>query len=399
VDRSIIDDIVSKAVSAEDLSSGRKTDKTSSAPARGNRSYYQSMGKKKPLLGRKTGKPMKQEEYYSYGGIDDYNQSTAHARHADEDIKNYRKYVNPKEASMKSIINEIINKAVYGVGASGGKVQHGSGKDESKPSAVKKPELSEERKKQIIEGARTKASHLASSTGMHGLAAAAKIKAEKSLDERTADLVKSLYDVVNHKRFSKMDPDAGINKKKEAAMEHGPTDKGKYVPGSKTYNNPQDSQDPKIRYKSLDERTCDLTKDMSHQRAKEIHDAVSTVRMVKEDIPEAAKMDVNPDDVHRAFSLHSNLTKPQTQKSICDKWQTESAFITKGARVMPLGPGGEVSTLAKDDADRQHPSNRTPSYHQTDTKQFDVESGKVYREQKAKKRVAALKEEQDFGAE
>lgn len=322
--------------------------------------------------------------------------------------KNYGYHTITEKPNMKSIIENILEKAVYGAGASGGKVQRGSGKDESKPGAVKKPALSEERKKQIIEGARTKASHLASSTGMHGLAS--KIKAEKSLDERTADLVKSLYDVVNRKKFSKIDPDAGINKKKEEKMniERGPEDKGKYVPGSKTFSNPQDSQDSKIRYKSLDsdlekakfdkklekfdfkdgkkdadhvkrliragrkndndplkvptperyekyqgksldDRTCDLVKDMSSSREREIHDAISTIRMTKENIPEAAKMDVNPEDVHRAHSLHTNLSAPRTQKSVCDKWLEGSAFITKGARVMPLGPGGQVQDLSKDE--------------------------------------------------
>jgi len=302
----------------------------------------------------------------------------------------------------KTIIDAILEKAVYGAGASGGKFQRGSGKDESKPGTVKKPELSEERKKQIIEGARTKASHLASSTGMHGFAA--KIKAEKSLDERTCDYIEKAHDKVPSKFFDKPEAERKrIVGEKALKNYYGPKDRGKYVPGSKTYNNPQDSQDPKIRYKSLDERTCDLTKDISQQRSKEIHDAVSTVRMVKEDIPEAAKMDVNPDDVHRAFSLHSNLTKPQTQKSICDKWQTDSAFITKGARVMPLGPGGEVSTLSKDEDSKKkmiiasHPGQRRdrtstePSYNELEAKMNEIQEGKI------NKRAAKMKDV--FGAE
>jgi len=289
-------------------------------------------------------------------------------------------------------ISVLLEKAVYGAGASGGKFQRGSGKDESKPGAVKKPELTEEQKKKYISGAQTKASHLASSSGMHGLAA--KIKAEKSLDERTTDLVKALNVDYGPRKSGvkrggyKQDPDYDLHPKDREKSDSNSDTRGPL---------PSDADSSK---KSLDERTCNLVKDMSQQREREIHDAVSTVRMVKEDVPEASKMDVNPEDVHRAYSLHSNLTKPQTQKSICDKWQTGSAFMTKGARVMPLGPGGEVSTLAKDDADRQAaPRGRTPSYHQTDTKQFDVESGKLERERKAKKRVAALKEEQDFGAE
>jgi len=34
-------------------------------------------------------------------------------------------------------------------------------------------------------------------------------------------------------------------------------------------------------------------------------------------------------------------------------WQTDSAFMTKGSRAMPLGPGGEVQNLVKNDDEDQ----------------------------------------------
>jgi hypothetical protein len=216
----------------------------------------------------------------------------------------------------------------------------------------------------------------------------------KSLTSTLDDLLKSMYDIVHHKRFSKMDPDAGINKKKEEAMERGPSDKGDYKPGSKTFNNPQDSQDPKIRYKSLDDRTCDLVKSIDTQRAKEIRDAALTVRLSREGISSAAsKMDVKPEDVHRVETKLTGLhaARESSLKSVCDMWIGETSMI-KGHTILP---GNAVGDLAKDE---RKPGGRTPTLQQTDEKQREVETGSIYRRQKAEKRVNALKEEQAFGS-
>lgn len=309
-------------------------------------------------------------------------------------------------------IDELIEKAVYGAGASHGKVERGSGKDSSKPGKVTTPALSEERKKQIIEGGRKKAEDQASSTGLH--ATAARIRAEKSLDDRTTDLVKSLnVDYGRRKAGSRpggyrQDPDAGIDRKKEERMDaegvgtrEGPEDKGKYVPGSKTFNNPQDSQDPKIRYKSLDERTCDLHKGFAPEK---VGGAVGREYVKNPDSEKAKRVAVkfhtknnNPESqekfgegmTNEIWNHNLKLAK-KSQQDIVNTWQTDSSFITKGSRVMPLGPGGEVQDLSKDG---QRPPGRTPTYQQTDEKQRDVDSGKIERERKAKKRIA------DLGAE
>jgi len=348
-----------------------------------------------------------------------------------------------EESDLVKSVDALLEKAYYGVGSVGGKMSiQGTHKKEPAHSKVSKPSLSEERKKEIIEGSQKKAASQASREGLHGQAA--KIRSEKSLDERTSDLAKSLYDIVNHKKFARQDPDAGIDAEKEKKMnnaedlksdiidterrlgegtvdpmkkksidsdlekgafkdqwikdqeakgedpaavpgsiEEGRSDKGKYVPGSKTLNNPQDSQDPKIRYKSLDDRTCDLIKALTSDRSKEIHDAVTTARMIKHDIPEAKNMKVKPDDLVRVVRTHNNMAAARTQKSICDKWQ-DSPFMTKGARVMPIGPGGDLQDLSKDD---------NPSYHETDKAQERVQSGAAERERKAKKRIS------DLGAE
>jgi hypothetical protein len=78
----------------------------------------------------------------------------------------------------------------------------------------------------------------------------------------------------------------------------------------------------------------------------------------------------------------------KSQQDVMNTWQTDSAYITKGGRVVVQG--GEPATLVKDG---QRPPGRTPTYQQTDEKQRDVESGKIERERKAKKKVA------DLGAE
>ena len=368
------------------------------------------------------------------------------------------------EAKIKSIATDLM-KSVDAILEKAGIRRGRPAKDQGAAGPVKKVSLSEEQKKKYLEGSAAKVKAYRTEGYMPDRSNSPEVRAQdrsssnKSLDERTADLAKSMYDIVNHRRFSKMDPDAGIDKKKEEKMDaegvgtknpaikdggrkwtsedktqksldsdlekgfrgryddsdagshaadveehrrktepkstqseddeldYGPEDKGKYVPGSKTFNNPQDSQNPKTRYKSLDERTCNLTKDMSQQREREIHDAVSTIRMTQENVPEAAKMDVKAEDVHRAHTLHTNLAAPRTQKSVCNTWQTESAFISKGGRIVVQG--GEPATLVKDE---QRPA-RTPSLHQTDKKQEDVQSGKIERERKAKKRIA------DLGAE
>jgi hypothetical protein len=232
-------------------------------------------------------------------------------------------------------------------------------------SGVRRPHLSEEQKKKIIEGSAAKVKAYRTEGYMPDKSDSPEVREQdrdpsnKSMISLVDELMeKSLYDVVNHKRFSKMDPDAGINKKKEEAMERGPADKGKYVPGSKRFNNPQDSQDPKIRYKSLDERVCDLTKDMDTQRERQIHDAAMTVRLSREGHPDtnkaAAKMDVNPSDVQRISSRLDRMhtSKSQTLKSVCDTWMKSSAGMTGGHRVEV--PGAKPATLVKADDDDEN---------------------------------------------
>ena len=387
-----------------------------------------------------------------------------------------------KNASIESdleksfSIDDLINKAVYGVGAVGGKLVHGTGKNPPAHGKVKKPELSEDRKKEILSGVKAKATSQASGLGLHKRAA--EEASSKSLDERTSDMMKALNVDYGRRKAgsrygdSRQDPDAGIDREKERKMdaeesrkldalpkyedsskskEHAkvpskffdkPEAERKRIVGDRAWKNydekkaqvgtknssikdggrqwiAQDKtqksldsdlnkdlregykkesikqtgedydhkaeadykQAKKVRDKylnappargsesaykettnnmalrerlapkSLDERICDLMKDMSQQREREIHSAVSKVRMIKEDVPGAEKIDAKNDDVFRAVRTHNNIAAIRTQKSVCDTWMIESPFVSKGARVIPLGPGGEVQTLAKADED------------------------------------------------
>jgi hypothetical protein len=372
-----------------------------------------------------------------------------------------------EDSDLVKSIDSLIEKAVYGAGASHGKVERGSGKDSSKPGKVKSPALSEERKKELLSNVSKKAGSRASIEGLHKRASEEdKIAAEsqkhyesrtKSLDERTTDLVKSLNvdygprksGVKRHGR--KQDPDSNLhprdnersdsnsdtrgplpsdadsakksldsdlekaNKlitpkefddskvklaKKHGLMKEGPEDKGKYVPGSKKFNNPQDSQDPKIRYKSLDERTCDLHKGFAPEK---VGGAVGREYVKNADSDKAKRVAVkfhfknakNPEAQSKFGEAmtdevwaHNLKLAKKSQQDVMNTWQTDSAYITKGGRVVVQG--GQPATLVKDG---QRPPGRTPTYQQTDEKQREVDSGKIERERKAKKKVA------DLGAE
>ena len=292
-------------------------------------------------------------------------------------------------------INALLEKATYhGVGSRAGKISvQGTHKNPKAHGKVSSPSLSEERKKEIIEGGRKKALTQAEMGGLH--AQAAKIRAEKSLDERTADLVKALNVDYGPRKSGvkrggyRQDPDYDLHPKDREKSDSSSDTRGPL---------PSDADSSK---KSLDDRTCDLAKDMAKdltkEREREIHSAVMAARMIKEDAPGVEKMDYKPDDLARVARTHNNIAAKRTLKSVCDKWISDSPYITKGSMILPLGPGGEIQDLSKDE--KRPAGSRTPTYQQTDEKQREVETGKIYRENKAKKRIEALKEEQDFGAE
>jgi len=104
-------------------------------------------------------------------------------------------------------------------------------------------------------------------------------------------------------------------------------------------------------------------------------------------------MDVKPEDVHRVETKLTGLhaARESSLKSVCDMWIGETSMI-KGHTILP---GNAVGDLAKDE---RKPGGRTPTLQQTDEKQREVETGSIYRRQKAEKRVNALKEEQAFGS-
>ena len=62
----------------------------------------------------------------------------------------------------------------------------------------------------------------------------------------------------------------------------------------------------------------------------------------------AKKYDDYPDTLFTLVSEHNNK---KTLKSVVDTWKSKSNFVTKGARVYPIGPGGEVQDLSKDEED------------------------------------------------
>lgn len=133
-----------------------------------------------------------------------------------------------KNASMTTIIDELLEKAVYGVGTRGGKIEPpGTGKNPKNHGKVSRPTLSKEQQEKILRTSQEKASRGLATAGQHK--EAERVRGQKntvkSLDERTADLVKSLNvdygkRKSGHKRGgSTQDPDAGIDRKKEERMD------------------------------------------------------------------------------------------------------------------------------------------------------------------------------------
>jgi hypothetical protein len=315
-------------------------------------------------------------------------------------------------SSVTCTIDELIEKAVYGAGAAHGKIERGSGKDSSKPGKVKSPALSEERKKELLSNVSKKAGSRASIEGLHKRASEEdKIAAEsqkhyesrtKSLDERTTDLVKSLNVDYGPRKSGvkrRQDPDAGIDRKKEERMDQEYAVQGGTMSraGFKPYG--KDNPHPGTE-KSLDERTCDLHKGFAPEK---VGGAVGREYVKNADSDKAKRVAVkfhsknaNNPEAQSKFGeamtdevwAHNLKLAKKSQQDVMNTWQTDSAYITKGGRVVVQG--GEPATLVKDG---QRPPGRTPTYQQTDEKQRDVESGKIERERKAKKKVA------DLGAE
>lgn len=233
-----------------------------------------------------------------------------------------------EESDLMKAIDDLVEKAVYGAGARGGKVERGSHKDTPAHSKARSVNLSPEKKKEIEERSRAKARTQASTTGLYGQASKL-----KSIDDRTIDYLEKARQTNEGGDDPRKEENPEKWKKtgdKNAAMHAGIKPKV-----------------PKNVKKSLDERTIDLVKALTSDREKEIHSAVSKVRMIKHGVEGAEKITAKPEDVVRTVRTH-NAIAARTQKSICDKWQ-DSPFVTKGARVLPTGPGGLVSDLVKDD--------------------------------------------------
>lgn len=353
-----------------------------------------------------------------------------------------------EESDLVKSIEALLEKATYhGVGSREGKIYvQGTHKNPKAHGKVSSPQLSEARKKEIIEGSRKKALTQAEIGGLHGqadkLRTAKSIDSDdlnknlregykkeairqtgkdydhnaeadyerskeirdehpgitaaepgreenykkeaslreklspKSIDERTTDLVRSLNVDYGPRRSGvsrggwRQDPDAGIEREKE--------DKINYEKVSKEREK-EDKRDRKTgirenaeagpRYDdlemSLDDRTCDLvkdlTKDLTKEREKEIHSAVMAARMIKHDVPGADEMDYKPEDLARVVRTHNNIAAKRSLKrslkSVIDTWKDDSPYITKGSTIMPLGPGGQIQDLAKDDSDDEDEDN------------------------------------------
>lgn len=384
-------------------------------------------------------------------------------RHKDVPISDEKKlkYASIESNLVKSI-DAILEKAVYGSGASAGKFQVGTHKNPAAHGAVKKPELSEERKKEILSGVKAKATSQASGLGLHKRAAEeassksvsdpaytvsggilshdfktyapgskedkeahekekkymdnmpkyeasskskyggrygpslqsklmskkvqlpkettdrlksegkslhpfddmmAKRKVEegsnKSLDERTADLVKSLNVDYGRRKSgsrandSRQDPDAGIEREKDRKMD---ADEAKPERKLLSFN---DYHDLDYQKKSLDERTCDLVKDFAPEK---VGGAVGREYVKNPDSDRAKRVAVkfhgknaNNSAAQSAFSegltnevwAHNEKLSKKSLQAVCNTWQTDSAYITKGARVEVQG--GKPATLVKDE--------------------------------------------------
>lgn len=287
-----------------------------------------------------------------------------------EKASKFKKYFYSNKSEMISIIDDLLKKSTYyGVGSREGKISvQGTHKETKNHGSVSSPRLSEARKNEILEGSRKKALTQAEISGLHGQAS--KLRAAKSIDERTADLVKSLYDIVNHKRFSKIDPDAGIDKEKERKMDLEYAVQGGVVSrsGFKPYgkDNPTmpehlKSADMYGKNKSIDERTSDLHRGFA---PKKIGQAVGNEYVKNPDSEKAKRVAVRFHNTTRgdekakedfgegmtdAIWAHNLKLAKKSQRDIVNTWQDYSPHITKGSMIMPLGPGGKIQDLSKDD--------------------------------------------------
>lgn len=326
-----------------DLHKSRYDTKPSSAEE-GTISQTEGYGEHPDTLHTKSSRKARMtQKRYSYDK-DKQEVEVEHTKHSDTGKEGVRKIIPAsakyekelKNASMISTIDVILEK--------GRLRQVNRVKESGAASGVRRPYLSEEQKKRIIEGSAAKVKAYRTEGYMPDKSDSPEVREQdkdpsnKSVEVEIASLIEKSED-----------------KKKEDKIERGPADKGKYIPGSKKYNNPQDSQDPKIRYKSLDDRVCDLVKDMDSQRERQIHDAAMTVRLSREGHSDtnkaAAKMDVNPSDVQRISSRLDRMhaAKSQTLKSVCDTWMKSSPGMTGGRRVEV--PGARPATLVKADED------------------------------------------------
>jgi hypothetical protein len=120
----------------------------------------------------------------------------------------------------------------------------------------------------------------------------------------------------------------------------------------------------KLAPKSLDERTADLHKGFSgkttghavgrgyvsnnpkkHEQSKRVAE-----KFHFKNKDEKQRDDFNEGLTEEVWQHNLKLAKKSMQ-DVVNTWQTDSPYITKGAKVMPVGPGGEVQDLSKDEDD------------------------------------------------
>jgi hypothetical protein len=293
-----------------------------------------------------------------------------------------------------------------------------------KTSAVRKPALSEERKKEIIDRTDKKVRAMSQEGYRPDYSRYANRMykeegGEKSIDERTCDLVKAKFDwrkdpYAHEFKDSKLTTGPGKGKPSgywERSDKDGPsypegalrqtdmesidrtpdkrtsehkTETGKGEPKkiSTTYNPEKGTAKRRVEVgegkkkiygeeeytpspsetKSIDERTCDLAKsgfygtdelEKDRESRKQIADAVRAVRLHREGMhKEAKKIDPDPEKLSTAAWKHNAMiAASQREKSVLNTWQKSSSFVSKGSKILPTGPGGQVQDLVKDDED------------------------------------------------
>jgi hypothetical protein len=320
--------------------------------------------------------------------------------------------LNRSEESVELIkaIDVLLEKAVYGAGTRQGKIEEGTHKDPEKHGKAKRVFLSSDRKKEILDNLNRKAKEQAERQGLYSHAKTFKSLDERTVDYiekgifyKSKDSPSKLdYDedrmpqtpeavayekekresnkkymegvktkVPNwaikqgHKLEEWEEAEKSINLSKEEIIRRH-NEPGAYKAKKNTSQSELTSRkiNPKalealerLSKKSLDERTVDLVKSQVEKSGTSAAQAVFSAlkdnispkkykKLVRVSEKAAKKYLDYPD---KLYELVSDYNNSKTIKSVVDTWKKNNSLTTQGNRIVPVGPGGQIQDLSKDE--------------------------------------------------